>query len=264
MRYVLIGVLLVLVTGCTCCGFDFWNTQPTIVGIKKKIDSQSAVNLVIDYSQKLEREHHLFLEDSNFYYDNEILCIELDYSTQNLMTIKEARRILVEMVEDLMERLNEDAVLADKLKYPFTSKRLQIYIDCQSFFGLYVDPFYVSWIILENGKSYFYAFDLKNHGYDFWHSRIEPFFKSVQIINAENRAYELYEASRPQSAQSLIKERYLGQDASKNSTARSFGQKELYDSSTKPYDITPVPVDGSTNPYTGESPRTSNYQSTIK
>lgn len=212
MRYALLGILLIFVTGCTCCGFDFWNSEPTIVSLKKKIDSQSAVNLVIEYSQKLEREHHLFLEDSNFYYDNEILCIELDYSTQDLLTIKEARRILVEMVQDLMERLNEDEVLADKLKYPFKAKRLQIYIDCQSFFGLYVDPFYVSWIILENGKSYFYAFDLKNHGYDFWHSRIEPFFKSVQIINAENRANELYEASKSQLPKTVIRERYLGTD----------------------------------------------------
>jgi len=210
MRYALLGVVLVLITGCTCCGFDFWNTEPTVVSLKKKIDSQSAVNLVIDYSLKLEREHHLFLEDSNFYYDDQIQCIELEYSTQNLLTIKEARRILVEMVEDLMDRLNEDAVLADTLRYPFKARRLQIYIDCQSFFGLYVDPFYVSWIILENDKSYFYAFDLKNHGYDFWHSRIEPFFKSVQIINAENKANELYEASKPQMPQSLIKERYLG------------------------------------------------------
>ena len=160
MRYLLLLLTLFTLTSCCNCPWDFWNTSPTIVSIKKKIDSQSAVNLVIDFSQTLEEKYHLFLEDSSFWYDNEIEFIQLDYSTQAILTVKEARELLVEIVENLMVQLDQDPVLADKLKYPFKAKRLQIYLDCQTFFGRYIDPFYVSWIVLEDGKAYYYAFSI--------------------------------------------------------------------------------------------------------
>lgn len=213
MRYVLMMLALLTMTSCTGDRWDFWNTSPTIVSLKKKIDSQSAVNLVIDYSKGLEDKYGLFLEDSNFYYNDEIECIQLQYSTQAILTIKDARRLLVDMVENLLGDLDEDPVLGDKLKYPFKAKRLQIYIDCQSFFGLYVDPFYVSWIVLEEGMAYYYAYDVKYHGYDFWHSRIEPYFKSLQIVRAEELAEQNHPKILPQEKARALIEQYRGPTA---------------------------------------------------
>lgn len=183
-------------------------------GWEEKIDEYSFSNIVLTYAVELQKEKNLKLEDSQVYYKDAVDRIDLVFSTQSILEVKEARELLVDVVEGFLERLENDTNVFSQLSDSFSASNLEIHINLESYWPLYGDPFYVGWIVLENGMAWYYAADLKNFYQDFWHVRCEPYYKSLEFVTIERAAYKDYELKhKPPEPKALLKERayHLGE-----------------------------------------------------
>lgn len=173
--FMLMGVV---VTGCQP---KIAHTGPWV----KKIDSEELSKIVINFSVKMKIDKHLELEDSWAAYDDYITKIHLEYSSQRLLTVYDARLILVELVEEFLERLNNHTIIRFELDhFPFTANDLDVKLTFESYYGQYIDELYIGRVWLKNGCTYFYAFDRTDpsqNGIDWDHHRFEPYAKSREL-----------------------------------------------------------------------------------
>jgi hypothetical protein len=174
-----------LLTGC----------QPRVVGKGpwvKKIDSEALSSIVINFATKMKIDKHLELEDSYAAYDNYITKICLSFSSQRLLTVYDARLLLVEVVEEFLYRLNNHNIIGYELgHFPFTARDLDVKINFESYYGLYIDELYVGLAWLQAGCSHFYAFDRKDsslNGIDWNNDRFEPYRKSRELALIKKQA----------------------------------------------------------------------------
>lgn len=155
----------------------------------KKIDSEELSKIVINFSVKMKREKHLELEDSWAAYDDYLTKICLQYSSQRLLTVYDARLLIVEVVEDFLYRLNNNDIVSYELDhFPFTARDLDVKINFESYYGRYVDELYVGLAWLKGGCVHFYAFDRKDDGIDWSHERFEPYSKSRELALLKRQA----------------------------------------------------------------------------
>lgn len=181
-----------LFSGCMCCdgpAEECYGIGPWI----KKIDAPEIVHAIQHYLAYLRHEKHLRLEDSSIWYDEEVNTVRMEFISQDILEVREARFLLVDLVEGLLVELNKNPIIAPELAtYPLTPEHLEIYIDFESFHGRFVDPYYVGWITLENGEATYYAFDLKEPGRNKWDFRTEPYFKSREFTVFEREAEKMF------------------------------------------------------------------------
>lgn len=187
MRYLPI-LLMFLAAVLTSCQPKIVATGPWI----KKIDSEELSTIVINFSTKMKIDKHLELEDSWAAYDDYIMKICLQYSSQRLLTVYDARLLMVELVEEFLYRLNNNTVISFELDhFPFTANDLDVKIVFESFYGRYVDELYVGMVWLQAGCVHFYAFDRKHPSLthiDWDHHRFEPYTKSRELALIKKQA----------------------------------------------------------------------------
>lgn len=189
----------------SCCLWDCWcpsgcgsgdgSASPTTIEV---INSTQATSIVQDFAVEAQHKHRLLMKQAKTYYDGGIHAIQLEFGSQELIEMCEARELIVDMVETLLGKLNQDPLLAkDVANYPFRPSNLEIYITFESFFGKYVDPYYIRWICMEDGEVDYYLFDLNDNTKNKWHSRHETYATSREIVvyqlEAERKYSELYE-----------------------------------------------------------------------
>lgn len=167
--------------------------QPKVVGKSadggnpwvKTVDSEELSRIVINFSVKMKIDKHLELEDSWAAYDDSIFKMVLRYSSQRLLTVYDARLLLVELVEEFLYRLNNNTIVSFELDhFPFTANDLDVRLNFESFHGRYVDEQYVGMVWLQGGCSHFYAFNRKDPsllGIDWDDHRFEPYSKSREL-----------------------------------------------------------------------------------
>jgi hypothetical protein len=158
----------------------------------KKIDSEEMSKIVINFSTKMKRDKHLELEDSWVAYNDYISKICLRYTSQRLLTVYDARLLMVELVEEFLYRLNNNTVISFELAhFPFTADDLDVKIKFESYYGLYADPLYVGLAWLQAGCVHFYAFDHKDRSLesiDWSNYRFEPYSKSRELALLKREA----------------------------------------------------------------------------
>lgn len=185
----LIGCLLLC--GCTTV---YHESSPV-----KVIDSDEMTWIVEKVMTKYRHREggRLKLEHSGTYYETSINLVRLEISSQEILEVNAARHLFVDLVEDLLREINSNPIISNELSvYPFTPDRLKIEINFESFFGLYVDPFYVGCIEMHAGMVRYSAFDMKDDHWHSWHSRVEPYTKSREISMLERAAERDYENQR--------------------------------------------------------------------
>lgn len=160
---------------------------------------------------KHKRHQRLRLEHAYVYFGDTINGLRLEISSQEILELEEARNLLVDFVEDLLRDINTNPIITSELAIgSLSADNLNIAINFESFFGRYVDPYYVGNIKLKKGMAYYYAFDLKAEGWYAWKSRVEPYTKTREISMleraAENEAVEEINAEYPYSADTLSRE----------------------------------------------------------
>ncbi len=179
------------------------------VEIPPEIAAEPIVDVVLRYSTELKYEKNLYLMDSKIVHDELVQKIRLDYVSQDIVTLCEAREILVDITEGFLARLNAmPGAREQTLKRFFTPYNLDICIHYDSDFIDYVDFMYVSWVTLRNGKSAFYAGDVNTYRLDTWHSRYEPYYKTRQFVRISRDAEEHY----LETHKDLIQDKFFGKD----------------------------------------------------
>ncbi len=202
MRYIVALMLLLSLAGCK--ERSMYEDRLIL-----ETDTDDLSTMIIGFTTELFHEKHLFLEQSYVIYNQPVTTLRLEFSTQDILEMGEARHLLVDVVEGLLDRINQGELAAEFLPNPFTAEHLEIYIDFQSFHGLHVDPYFVGWVVLEKGIAYYYAFTLKNQRLDFWNVRHEPYFKSRSFSMLERAAEKQYQEAHPKANKSqLQQERY--------------------------------------------------------
>jgi hypothetical protein len=158
----------------------------------KKIDSEELSRIIINFSTKMKIDKHLELEDSWASYDDYITRVCVQYSSQRLLTLYDARLLMVEVVEELLYRLNHNQIVSFELDhFPFTAKDLDVKITFESFYGRYLDEQYIGLAWLQADCVHFYAFDRKDRSYngiDWDHHRFEPYSKSRELALIKKQA----------------------------------------------------------------------------
>ncbi|CDZ79749.1 hypothetical protein BN1013_00245 [Candidatus Rubidus massiliensis] len=146
---------------------------------------QEATRIMITYAEKIRKPMRFHLEHSYVYHDEiarKIDGFRMEFISQDIVEVREAREALVDLVEGFLEDVNSDPILAKNLPRPITPSDLEIYINYESYWTLYGDPLYVGWTLLQDGTAFYYAGDIKNRRIDYWHSRVEPYYKSYQTV----------------------------------------------------------------------------------
>lgn len=176
-----------------------------------QFDADEYSQIVWEYVTELKYDHRLHLENALVCFDGESK-IRLQFITQHILELCDARALLVDVVEGLLDRLNYSKDASASLSpYPLTADQIEISIDFESFYGIYDDPFYIGYVALEQGMSYFYAFNLKNKKLDIWNSRSEPYFKSLSFVKFQRAGEEKYEMTHPKPKPfASFPDRYIG------------------------------------------------------
>ena len=178
MRYRLVLLIMLFSTFFSSCQTKVTSKGPWV----QKVDTLELSSEILNFSAKLGENCYLFLEDSYVAYDDEIKKICLRYSSQKLLTLNEARLLIVELTEEFLDRLNSGPPLTfEAEQYPLTAAHLDIRINFESFYGKYCDEQYMGLIWLQKNCVHYFAFDRKDIKLDWDHHRIEPYFKSKEI-----------------------------------------------------------------------------------
>lgn len=190
MRYILILMLLLTVSGC-------WK-RPEVV--RKDVLSLPADNLTMiieDYATELKYDMHLSLEDARVAWGKRHRLI-LNFTSQDILELRDARALLVDLVEGLLQRVNgQNLVVGDPISHFYTPYEIDINIQFESFYARYADPKYMGAMLLQNGIAYYYAGDVLDRDLSYWHKRVETYYKSRSIVQAERAAEEHYREAHP-------------------------------------------------------------------
>lgn len=178
----------------------------------RMVDSPEASRVVLNFSAKMRKEHRLTLEDSRMEYDWKIKKFYLEYASQELLTLCEARLLIVELVEEFLSRVNNNSVLGFQLEnFPLTPDDLCVKINFESFYGIYNDQLYIGQVWLNHGCVRFYAFNRKVPEYDWDNHRFEPYFKSRELALLKKEAdlpYSEDKLNPPKKPSTFIQDRY--------------------------------------------------------
>ncbi len=215
MRRILLVLLTTVMFGCNlphplhhveeCLDMDAWyidwGAKPPI-----RVDATDASRVVLTHAAELQQKYNLRLDNSYLFIDedsNTINRIRLIYHSMKLYEMCEARALLVDLVEGFIQKVNDDPVVSAQLTNgPFTADDLEVDILLESYYGKFVNAAFVGWIYLEQGMAYYYAFDIYDNRIDTYHSRVEPYYKSLTFVNIDKEIKEKMNANRPPAPQS--------------------------------------------------------------
>lgn len=161
---------------------------------------------------KHNQGQRLRLEHSQVHYTNKFTTLSLEFSSQEILEVEQARNLLVDLTEQLLREINTNPIVGGELASTFTADNLSIEINFESYLGEYVDPFYVGCAKLHHGFAYYYAFDLKDENRYSWHSRVEPYFKTREVSMLSRAAEKLWDEVNDCPKHRLLDELYVPED----------------------------------------------------
>ncbi len=176
----------------------------------QKVDSNEIVHAVQHFMPYLRHEKHLRLEDARVFYGEGINTVRMEFLSQDILEIREARFLIVDLVEGLIAEFNQNPILGPQIsQFPLSADQLEIYIEFESFNCLYNDPYYVGNIMLQDGTTHFYGFNTKYPGEDIWDYRIEPYFKSREIVINEREGEKVFKETMEKASPRILNEQYV-------------------------------------------------------
>lgn len=193
MRHLIAFLILLILTGC--CWDRDWRCRrknlnpgpgPTMTA-DFLLFSEEIPQIVLPFADELKSKERINLRHSYVYRDDEgNYIVWLDFYTQLLYDVDQTRRLMVHVVEGLLERLNADGQLYSRWGAPFTFEDLYVSIDFESFFGIYIDPLYISRAVLLCGNlTAFYANTATDMHSVVYHKHEEPYVSSRLFVTIE-------------------------------------------------------------------------------
>jgi hypothetical protein len=206
----LLSLVLISLSSCTSQSYpmDFWQRDSNdvydvplapdveIPSPQLSVHAEEVTGIIQEMSVELRHLKRLHLEHARTYYNEEgIHTIQLQYNSQDIIELCQARRLIVDVVEELLEALNCNSELFPEFTnhafYPFN---LEVYIDFDSYYTRYVDPFYIRWISLENSMVFFYTADVIDNDKSGWHYKKETYDTAKNIVFYQRLAEDKFKA----------------------------------------------------------------------
>lgn len=190
-RLIFVTILALCLTACS--------HQETMYECRQTVyyDTEDLSAIVWDFVVEMSHERGLFPKNAQVIAGPRGTKLRFDFTSQDIIEMCPARELLVDVAENILERVNMAGFGSQIQPYPFTADQLEIYIDFESFYGVYCDPTYIGWIVLEEGMSYFYDFEVKDRSQDYWRARREPYAKSLSFVRLKREAEARYRKTHP-------------------------------------------------------------------
>src|SRR5688572_6336962 len=116
--------LLIVLSGC-CPQCDHPEERQMIF-----VNNEELSAILWDYLTELKYDKHLHIEHTYVCGSETGAKVRLEFITQNIMELCEARHLIVDVVEGLLDRINNDPIYAlYPAPYPLTPDKLEIYIE---------------------------------------------------------------------------------------------------------------------------------------
>ena len=151
--------------------------------------SKDLTRVEIFHVEELKKRYDIRLDNASTLYNPGIGGLELRYTSEELFDICDSRNLLVDLIDSLLERINQDAYVASQLTYyPLDYLDVDLVITFDSFFGEYCDLQFVNQIRLQKGIVTFYAFNAFQCEGNLFEMHTEPYETS------QTNSYYLREA----------------------------------------------------------------------
>lgn len=201
MRFIFLLLLASALTSCSLVP-DWIAPTPPWERIPKAppvIHTEESTSVVQRFAVEMAHVNNLHLERAKTCYDDDgITTIQMEFITQDLIELCEARELIVDMTEDFLAKLNQDTILGPEFStFPLRPENLEIYIVYESYFGKYIDPRYIYWISLEGGTVTFYTWELEYDDNRCWKCKREAYGTSREIVVYQRAAEEEYKDMNP-------------------------------------------------------------------
>lgn len=184
MRYLALLSIMLTLTGC----IRFWDFRD-----ERVVDTDELTRIIQVFSEKMKYEKHLDLDDAIIRQDKYINGVKLQYSSMDSLNLCDARALLVDVVDEFLDRVNQNSLIYPNLgTTPFPPENLEIYIHFVSFYNYYCDSFRVGMISLRNGVTNIVATDAFDCDTDCWHRRYEYFSQSRKFVAGQRQGAALY------------------------------------------------------------------------
>lgn len=182
--------------------------------VDEYIDAPEVVYAVQKVLAYLRHVKHLRLENSQVCYNPALHLISLEFTSQDIKEVDDARFLIVDLTEAVLAEFNTNPRLASTfVQYPLTPLQLEVYIDFESYEGLYVDPFWVGYVTLLEGEVKYYAFDIKMKGRNVWNLRTESFDTALSVAVFQRESEKMFkEEVELANPDNLKKEQYHSPD----------------------------------------------------
>lgn len=139
-------------------------------------------DVVYPYCAYLKRTHHLNCDGSGGGFMDNINNIHLSFSGVKNLSIDEARILIIESSEELLNRINNDIKVRPYLShYPFTEKGISLLISLDKKNGDRVDSDFIAFVFTSNGMVYYDVYDSQENLLKKVYE--EPYKKALQIVN---------------------------------------------------------------------------------
>lgn len=227
---IVLAFILCSLTGCACFDSCNWCSNPwadTDDGYDVppapdvnfpppvlSIHVGETTKIIQEMSAELKHARHLHLQHANTYYNEEgIHTVQLQFISQDILELCEARMLIVDLSETLVAKYNENPLLFHEFAGGSLSPAgLEIYIDFESYYIKYVDPFYVKWLTMEGGFIRFYTQDADDLDKNNWHYRTEAFNTSKDIVYYQRLGEEAYDAAHGRAKSVFGTKRFYPED----------------------------------------------------
>jgi hypothetical protein len=155
-------------------------------------DPHTASQMVNIFAAKMQAEQGMELLDSSMFHDRYLNRIRLDFASQKIVDLCQARELLVTIAQDFINHANSGELSPFLASDIFTADNLELYIKFESFYNRYVDPRRIGFMFLRDGISYFYAADTLDCDRNCWHERREYFWQSEDFVEFSRQGQEIY------------------------------------------------------------------------
>lgn len=144
--------------------------------------------IYIPYNKELKKQKGLYLAGSGGAMMNDIQKVNAHYVAFKNLSIKEARRLYVEVVEGYLTRYNQNEPIRPYLHtYPFTVDNIEVMIAFENETGQRVDKDFVALMFI--GKKQRLIYETYDHEIDnFIRLYAEPYETARDIVMAEKKA----------------------------------------------------------------------------
>lgn len=144
---------------------------------------KAAENLILSYSKEVKESHNLVLADYGGLLMTNIKTLDVIFFSTQHLDIEQARKILVDTVEYLLNKINTNEILTHYLyEIPFTYKLLSfsiIFID-QNNNNSYILPPHLSEVMLTNGLVFYDIYEADKDAEELIYS--ESYLKAKGIV----------------------------------------------------------------------------------